>query len=54
MSKEKANYQEMCDLYQLCSEMKDLREFYSEYGMNYEKFMNWQRHQLWTRNWARR
>ena len=45
MPKEKVNYQEvydlyqLCsetkDLYQLCSETKDLKEFCSEYGVNY-------------------
>lgn len=48
MSKEKVNYQEVYDLYQLCSQTKDLREFCMEYGVNYAKFMNWQRHQLWN------
>lgn len=48
MPKEKVNYQEVYDLYQLCSETKDLKEFCSEYGVNYDKFMNWQRHQLWN------
>ena len=47
MPKEKVNYQEVYDLYQLCSETKNLKEFCSEYGVNYDKFMNWQRHQLW-------
>ena len=47
MAKEKVNYQEVYDLYQLCSETKDLREFCTDYGVNYEKFINWQRHQLW-------
>ena len=47
MPKEKVNYHDVYDLYQLCSETKDLREFCSEYGVNYDKFMNWQRHQLW-------
>ena len=28
MAKEKVNYQEVYDLYQLCSETKDLREFH--------------------------
>ena len=46
--KEKVNYQEVYDLYQLCSETKDLREFCADYGVNYDKFMNWQRHQLWS------
>ena len=49
MPKEKVNYQEVYDLYQLCSETKNLKEFCSEYGINYDKFMNWQRHQLWDR-----
>ena len=40
MPKEKVNYQEVYDLYQLCSETKDLKEFCSEYGVNYYKFMN--------------
>ena len=46
MAKEKVNYQEVYGLYQLCSETKDLREFCTDYGVNYDKFMNWQRHQL--------
>jgi hypothetical protein len=45
--KRKVNYQEVYDLYQLCSEVKELKEFCSEMGVNYDKFMNWQRHQLW-------
>ena len=40
MPKEKVNYQEVYDLYQLCSETKDLKEFCSEYGVKYDKFMN--------------
>lgn len=48
MAKEKVNYQEVYDLYLLCSETKDLCEFYSDYEVNYDKFMNWQRHQLWS------
>ena len=48
MAKEKVNYQEVYDLYQLCSETKDLREFCADYGVSYDKFMNWQRHQLWS------
>ena len=46
MAKEKVNYQEVYDLYQLRSETKDLREFCADYGVNYDKFMNWQRHRL--------
>ena len=40
MPKEKVNYQEVYDLYQLCSETKNLKESCSEYGVNYDKFMN--------------
>ena len=40
MPKEKVNYQDVNDLYQLCSETKNLKEFCSEYGVNYDKFMN--------------
>ena len=36
MPKEKVNYQEVCDLYQLCSETKDLKGVCSEYGVNYD------------------
>ena len=36
MPKEKVNCQEVYELYQLCSETKDLKEFCSEYGVNYD------------------
>ena len=39
MPKEKVNYQEVDDLYQLCSETKDLKEFCSEYGVNYDSHL---------------
>lgn len=29
-------------------ETKVLHEFCADYGVNYEKFMNWLRHQLWS------
>ena len=48
MAKEKVNYQEVYDLYKLCSETKHLREFCADYGVNYDKFMHWQRHQVWS------
>ena len=54
MAKEKVNYQEVYDLYRLCSETKDLREFCADYGVNYDKFMNWQRHQLWSEKLGKR
>ena len=39
MPKEKVNYQEVYGLYQLCSEIKDLKEFCSEYGVNYDSHL---------------
>lgn len=39
-AKEKVNYQEVYDLYQLCNETNDLREFCANYGLNYDKFIN--------------
>jgi hypothetical protein len=39
MPKEKVNYQEVYDLYQLCSETKDLKEFCSEFGVNYDSHL---------------
>lgn len=40
MAKEKVNYQEVYNLYQLCNEAKNLHEFSANYGINYDKFMN--------------
>ena len=48
MAKEIVNYQEVYDLYQLCSETQDLCELCADYGVNYDKFINWQRYQLWS------
>jgi hypothetical protein len=36
-------FQEVYDLYQLCSNTKDLHEFCKDAGINYKKFMEWQR-----------
>ncbi|WP_455587626.1 hypothetical protein [Bacteroides sp.] len=44
MAQEKVNYQEVYNLYKLCSQTNELREFCMEYRVNYDKFMNWQRH----------
>lgn len=49
MAKEKVNYQEVHGLYQLCSQIKDFREFCADYGVSYDKFKNRQRHQLWSK-----
>lgn len=35
---------EVYDLYQLCGDTKDLREFCVDYGVICDKFMNWQCH----------
>ena len=48
MTKEKVNYQKVYDLYLLCSEAKELLEFCMDYGVYYDKFMNWQWCQLWN------
>lgn len=44
MAKKKVNYQEVYYHSRLCSKTKDLREFCTDYGINYDKFINWQRH----------
>ena len=38
MPKEKVNYREVYDLYQLCSETKDLKDFCSEYGQLWQVY----------------
>ena len=40
-------YREVYELYQLCSNGKDLKEFCINAGVNYKKFTEWQRKQLW-------
>ena len=35
-------YREVYELYQLCSNGKDLKEFCIEAGVNYNKFTEWQ------------
>jgi hypothetical protein len=47
MAKEKVNYQEVYDLYSYAARQGS-SEFCADYGVNYDKFMNWQRHQLWS------
>ena len=41
-------YREVYELYQLCTNGKDLKEFCIEAGVNYNKFTEWQRKQLWN------
>ena len=43
-------YQEVYELYQLCSTGKDLKEFCINAGVNYNKFIEWQRKQHWNAN----
>lgn len=43
MSEARTNYKEVYDLYQLYSNGKDLKEFCHEAGVQYSKFMEWQR-----------
>ena len=46
-------YREVYEPYQLCSNGKDLREFCIEAGVNYSKFREWQRKQLWNEKLGR-
>ena len=46
-------YREVYDLYQLCSNGKDLKEFCIDAGVNYNKFTEWQRKQLWNEKLGR-
>ena len=46
-------YREVYELYQLCSNGKDLREFCIDAGVNYSKFQEWQRKQLWNEKLGR-
>ena len=47
------NYREVYELYQLCSNGKDLKEFCIDAGVNYAKFMDWQRKQQWNEKLGR-
>ena len=42
------NLKEVYELYQLCSTGKDLKEFCIDAGVNYNKFIEWQRKQHWN------
>lgn len=46
-------YREVYELYQLCSNGKDLKEFCIAAGVNYNKFTEWQRKQLWNEKLGR-
>lgn len=46
-------YREVYELYQLCSNSKDLKEFCIDAGVNYNKFREWQRKQLWNEKLGR-
>ena len=46
-------YREVYELYQLCSNGKDLKEFCIDAGVNYNKFTEWQRKQLWNEKLGR-
>lgn len=41
MAKEKVNYQEVYELYQLCRETKDFCKFCTDYREKYDKLINW-------------
>lgn len=44
----KTNYQDVQSLYELCTNGQDLKEFCHDSGVNYNKFVAWQRKQLWN------
>ena len=46
-------YREVYELYQLCCNGKDLKEFCIESGVNYNKFIDWQRKQQWNEKLGR-
>lgn len=46
-------YREVYELYQFCSTGKDLKEFCIDAGVNYNKFTEWQRKQLWNEKLGR-
>lgn len=46
-------YREVYELYQLCSNGKDLKTFCIDAGVNYNKFTEWQRKQLWNEKLGR-
>ncbi len=46
-------YREVYELYQLCSNGKDLKEFCIDAGVNYHKFTEWQRKRLWNEKLGR-
>lgn len=48
MSKREITYEEVQALYELCTNGKDLKEFCQDSGVNYSKFVTWQRKQLWN------
>lgn len=48
MPNNKINYSEIQALYELCSEGRGLKEFCKDADVNYDKFVAWQRRQLWN------
>lgn len=46
-------YREVYELYQLCSTDKNLKEFCIDAGVNYNKFIDWQRKQQWNEKLGR-
>ena len=46
-------YREVYELYQLCSTDKNLKEFCIVAGVNFNKFIDWQRKQQWNEKLGR-
>src|SRR5574344_210705 len=53
MSENRINYEEVQRLYELCTQGTDLREFCKDCGVKYDRFLSWQRHQLWNEKLGR-
>lgn len=43
----KVNFADVQAMFELCTQPTDLKEFCHDCGVNYDKFVSWQRRQLW-------
>ena len=44
----KVNFADVQAMFELCTQPTDLKEFCRDCGVNYDKFVSWQRRQLWN------
>lgn len=47
MPNKEVDFKQVQTMFELCTNGKDLREFCHDIGVNYDKYMLWQRRQLW-------